>query len=112
MDSIYSFEFKRLGSDWQNENNINLSSLRSRSQDTQQAGLAQQTVHDSEPSYWHSIDKNHLSQSAGRVWATSSVMQTNMHWSLSPSDITPERSRQGVGTGHESSNFAASHYLT
>ena len=24
----------------------------------------------------------------------------------------PERSRQGVGTGHESSNFAASHYLT
>ena len=26
--------------------------------------------------------------------------------------IIAERSRQGVGTGHESSNFAASHYLT
>ena len=26
--------------------------------------------------------------------------------------VRPERSRQGVGTGHESSNFAASHYLT
>ena len=25
--------------------------------------------------------------------------------------VSPERSRQGVGTGHESSNFAASHYL-
>ena len=24
----------------------------------------------------------------------------------------PESSRQGVGTGHASSNFAASHYLT
>ena len=26
--------------------------------------------------------------------------------------LRPERSRQGVGAGHESSNFAASHYLT
>ena len=26
--------------------------------------------------------------------------------------VLPERSRQGVGAGHESSNFAASHYLT
>ena len=26
--------------------------------------------------------------------------------------VIPERSRQGVGTGHESSNLAASHYLT
>ena len=27
-------------------------------------------------------------------------------------NILPGSSRQGVGTGHESSNFAASHYLT
>ena len=26
--------------------------------------------------------------------------------------LKAERSRQGVGTGHESSNFAAPHYLT
>ena len=26
--------------------------------------------------------------------------------------VKAERSRQGVGAGHESSNFAASHYLT
>ena len=30
----------------------------------------------------------------------------------SHTQVPPERSRQGVGAGHESSNFAASHYLT
>ena len=34
-------------------------------------------------------------------------------WSAVPTDSTkPESSRQGVGTGLASSNFAASHYLT
>ena len=35
-----------------------------------------------------------------------------LHRFIALRSFTPERSRQGVGTGHESSNFAASHYLT
>ena len=46
-----------------------------------------------------------------RIFVCISTQNTYLcHGSARPP--TSERSRQGVGTGHESSNFAASHYLT